>query len=165
MAKRINLARALRRSDVPAEALFWKAVRNRALGGFKFRRQHPIGPYVVDFTCIACKVVVELDGETHLTSRRTDTKRAQILESAGWRVLRFWNSEVYDELEMVKEAVYATCSMSVKFSAARCRGMDRAFRSLASLPFMSSLGLGVENIARSLLTANRNDGLCRTTLA
>jgi len=99
----------LRQQVVPAEALIWKALRNRALAGFKFRRQHPIGQYVVDFASIACKLAVELDGETHLRRKNADLNRTKFLESQGWQVLRFWNTDVYDELEAVKEAVYRMC--------------------------------------------------------
>jgi very-short-patch-repair endonuclease len=107
--KRTNAARELRRRAIPAEAVLWKALRNRALGGFKFRRQHPLGPYVADFACVACRVVVELDGETHLSSTRADADRTAFLEREGWHVLRVWNTEVYDELEGVKEAIYQLC--------------------------------------------------------
>ena len=110
--KRINLARSLRQNDVPAEALLWEALRNRALGGFKFRRQHPIGSYVVDFACVACRIVVELDGETHLVTRRDDAERTRCLEEKGWSVLRFWNTELYDEPEAVKEAIYQACTQT-----------------------------------------------------
>ena len=107
--KRIGLARSLRQSEVPAEALLWKALRNRALGGFKFRRQHPIGEYVVDFACVQCKIAIELDGVSHLCNRERDKRRSQILQSEGWLVLRFWNTEVYDDFEPVKEMIYQTC--------------------------------------------------------
>lgn len=107
--KRIDRARALRQSDVPAEALLWKALRNRALGGFKFRRQHPIGHYFADFACVECQLVIELDGETHLGRHTKDEGRTRFFESQGWRVQRFWNTQVYDELEAVKEAIGALC--------------------------------------------------------
>jgi very-short-patch-repair endonuclease len=107
--KPINKARSLRKRTVPAEALLWRALRNRALGGFKFRRQHPVGPYVVDFACAACRIVVEVDGETHLSRSRADAQRTAHIEAEGWRVLRFWNTEVYDELDAVKEAIYRQC--------------------------------------------------------
>ena len=87
--KRKNVARALRRRAVPAEVLLWKAVRNRALGGFKFRRSHPIGPYFADFACVACRVVVELDGESHLSRQHTDTERTKFMAAKGWCVLRY----------------------------------------------------------------------------
>jgi very-short-patch-repair endonuclease len=104
--KRIRLARVLRQRNVPAEALLWKALRNRVLGGFKFRRQHPIGSYIVDFACVECAIVVELDGTTHLHPPRTDVKRTTCLEAEGWQVLRFWNIQVFEDLEAVKEAIY-----------------------------------------------------------
>jgi very-short-patch-repair endonuclease len=107
--KRVRLARALRQQAVPAEALLWKVVRNRAMGGFKFRRQHPIGPYVVDFACVECKIVLELDGGTHLRRHEADTKRTCFLEAEGWQVLRFWNTQIYDDLESVKGAIYQIC--------------------------------------------------------
>jgi very-short-patch-repair endonuclease len=112
--KRIRLAQSLRKQKVPAEALLWKALRNRALGGCKFRRQHPIGPFVVDFACVECKVVVEVDGETHLSRREDDERRSDFLRTEGWCVLRYWNTEVYDELESVKEAIYRMCEQRAK---------------------------------------------------
>jgi adenine-specific DNA-methyltransferase len=99
----------LRKQPVPAEALLWKAVRNRALAGFKFRRQHPIGPCIVDFACVECKLCVELDGVSHLPRKEEDEKRSKCLETAGWSVIRFWNTEAFDELEAVKEAIYSQC--------------------------------------------------------
>jgi very-short-patch-repair endonuclease len=107
--KKIQLARTLRKDSVPAEALLWKALRNRALGGFKFRRQHPIGRYVADFACVECKIAVELDGETHLPRKDADQKRTEILQADGWCVMRFWNNEIYDKLDPVKEAIYQMC--------------------------------------------------------
>jgi very-short-patch-repair endonuclease len=108
-AKKINAARALRKSNVPAEGIMWKILRNRALGGFKFRRQHPIGRYDVDFACVECKVIIELDGETHLPRKEADTTRTQFLEADSWHVLRFWNTAVYDELEVVKKVIFQAC--------------------------------------------------------
>jgi very-short-patch-repair endonuclease len=108
-AKRIGLARAQRKAIIPAEKMLWRALRNRALGGFKFRRQHPIGAYVVDFACVECKLIVEIDGETHLDRRNEDNRRTRFLETEGWQVLRFWNTEVYDDFEPVKEAIYSAC--------------------------------------------------------
>jgi very-short-patch-repair endonuclease len=104
-----ELARSLRQNAIPAEQLLWKALRNRALGGFKFRRQHQIGPHFADFACVACMVVVEADGTSHLTNRRRDQRRTSSMEKAGWKVMRFWNTEIYDELDAVKEAIYREC--------------------------------------------------------
>ena len=104
-----NMARGLRKANVPAEAILWKALRNRALGGFKFRRQHPIGPYFVDFACVAAKVVVEVDGLAHLGERKKDALRARTLHDEGWCTLRFWNTEIDDDLDVVKEVIFAKC--------------------------------------------------------
>ena len=110
----MQLARSLRQRLVPAERLLWRALRNRALGGFKFRRQHPVGKYVVDFACVECNIIVEVDGESHLTTKRKDAVRTSFLESEGWCVLRYWNTEVYDELEAVREAIYHQCVLANK---------------------------------------------------
>lgn len=107
--KGTDLARGLRQQVVPAETLLWKVLRNRALGGYKFRRQHLIGPYVADFACVACRIVVEADGESHLIRRRADKTRIDFLQAEGWHVMRFWNTEIYDELDAVKEAIYREC--------------------------------------------------------
>src|SRR5262245_51376269 len=112
--KPIKRARTLRQDNVPAQTLLWKALRNRALGGFKFRRQHPVGPYVVDFASVSCRLVVEVDGQSHLTRKDADVRRTQFLESEGWRVLRCWNTEVYDDLEPVKEVIYQACMRAAK---------------------------------------------------
>ncbi len=107
--RKTETARALRKADVPTEALLWKILRNRAQGGFKFRRQHPIGPYVVDFACVECKVVIESDGKSHLTRQKEDAKRTEFLEAEGWQVVRFWNTTIYDDLECVKETIFRAC--------------------------------------------------------
>ena len=112
--KPIRLAQSLRKQTMPAEALLWKALRNRALAGFKFRRQHPVGRYVVDFACVEGKLAVELDGLSHLPSKTDDETRTAFLESLGWRVMRFWNTEVYDDFDAVKEAIYRRCIALVK---------------------------------------------------
>ncbi len=107
--KPIGMARSLRKRAAPAETLLWKAIRNRALGGFKFRRQHPVGPYVLDFACQECKVAVELDGLSHLRTKENDKARTLFLEELGWRVIRFWNTEIYDDYDQVLEAIYRKC--------------------------------------------------------
>jgi len=104
-----NKARQLRREMTPAEGILWRHLRARRFAGFKFRRQHPIGYYYADMACHECKLIIELDGETHLGREMRDRERTQYLEAQGWLVLRFWNTEVYDELEPVLEAIYRTC--------------------------------------------------------
>ena len=102
-------ARELRRNMTPAETILWRQVRGRRFMGFKFRRQHPIGPYFADFVCHECKLILELDGESHLGQEVPDSLRTDYLQTHGWLVLRFWNNQMYDELESVLEAIYQTC--------------------------------------------------------
>jgi very-short-patch-repair endonuclease len=93
-------ARQLRRSMTDAERRLWFAMRDRRLAGYKFRRQHPIEGYVVDFACTKYQLIVEADGGQHAESRN-DEWRTQKLEALGWRVLRFWNNDILTNTEGV----------------------------------------------------------------
>jgi adenine-specific DNA-methyltransferase len=106
---RRDRARGLRRNTAPAEAILWKQLRNRRFAGFKFRRQHPIGPFFADLACQECRLIVELDGETHLGREAEDAARTRYLQDREWLVVRFWNTEVYNDLETVLEAIYQLC--------------------------------------------------------
>jgi very-short-patch-repair endonuclease len=86
------------------EAKLWSYLRRRQLGGHKFRRQAPIGPYVADFVCLATRLVVEIDGPTH--EWRRDEKRDRWFEQRGFRVLRFSADEVFWRCEVVLQAIY-----------------------------------------------------------
>jgi very-short-patch-repair endonuclease len=86
-------ARALRRNATDAERIMWRVLRDRRLGGAKFRRQVPIGPFVADFACAAHALVVEIDGGQH-ADNPADVRRDAFLQAEGWRVLRFWNNDV-----------------------------------------------------------------------
>jgi len=101
--QRINLARSLRRVQTPAERVLWNSLRSLQVGGSRFRRQHPIGNYIVDFVNLENKLIVEIDGGQHDENgvRRKDQKRTQWLESEGYRVLRFWNNDVLTNVEGV----------------------------------------------------------------
>jgi very-short-patch-repair endonuclease len=103
------IARKLRRDLTPAEKVLWPKLRGRRFAGLKFRRQQPIGRYVVDFFCPVATLVVELDGETHLGREVPDKSRQTFLEQLGYVVLRFWNNEVFDDSEAVLEAIYRVC--------------------------------------------------------
>jgi very-short-patch-repair endonuclease len=83
------IARELRRNLTDAERLLWYHLRNRQLGGHKFRRQHPIGPFYVDFACIEKMFVIEIDGGQHSLERDEDNQRTAYLESEGFNVVRF----------------------------------------------------------------------------
>ncbi|HWP40111.1 MAG TPA: DUF559 domain-containing protein, partial [Tepidisphaeraceae bacterium] len=105
----IARARAMRHNPAPAEQLLWNFLRNRQLGGYKFRRQVPLGSFIADFYCHAADLVVELDGESHLTRTTQDTARTEILQRDGHNVIRFWNTDVFENLPEVLEAIYEKC--------------------------------------------------------
>ena len=93
----------LRENLTPAEALLWTNLKKSQLDGKKFRRQHSIGPYIVDFFCPECRLAVELDGDAHMTGSgaEADERRTKVLKHFNVRVIRFENKEVFDNLEGV----------------------------------------------------------------
>lgn len=96
----------MRRRETEAERRLWTRLRNRQLGGFKFVRQEPIGPYIADFACRERRLVVELDGSGHAGSPR-DAVRDAFMAANGYRILRFWNPEVTSNLDGVLETIFA----------------------------------------------------------
>jgi very-short-patch-repair endonuclease len=100
-------ARNLRASQTSAEAKLWHALRNRRLARWKFRRQHPIDRYVVDFVTLDGKLIVEVDGVTHSEPSEVerDEARSRVLESCGFLVVRISNTDVYENLEGVLEMI------------------------------------------------------------
>ncbi len=96
-------ASRLRRDMTDVERAVWRALRNRQLEGFKFRRQATVGPFVVDFLCVEVAMVIEIDGGQH--SGEADRARTGFLEARGLRVMRFWNSDVVDNFDGVIEAI------------------------------------------------------------
>ena len=106
---KLRFARALRRESADAERLLWFHLRDRRLG-VKFRRQQPVGPYVVDFLSIEAALVVELDGSQHHAD--LDADRTRFLERRGHRVLRFWNHDVLVHTEAVLEQILATVALT-----------------------------------------------------
>jgi len=105
----IKFAKKLRKESTDAEHLLWKHLRGKRLDGFKFRRQQPIGPYIVDFVCCDRKIVIECDGGQHLESEK-DLSRDAWLTQQGYRVLRFWDNEILLNMDDVLEAVYRMCT-------------------------------------------------------
>ena len=97
----VGKARALRRAGTQAERLLWSRLRDRRLGGYKFRRQHSLGPFVVDFLCTERRLAVEVDGGQHAANAARDRARTRWLETRGIRVVRFWNNEVLENLDGV----------------------------------------------------------------
>jgi very-short-patch-repair endonuclease len=101
-------AKRLRANTTPHERILWRALKELPTDGTHFRRQAPIGPYVVDFFCPAKRLVIELDGGHHNEDETAlrDRERQLWLEREGYRVIRFWNSEVNDDLTAVLERIY-----------------------------------------------------------
>ena len=105
----LERARELRQPQTPAEQRLWNALRDRRLGGFKFRRQHPIGRFIVDFFCHECALVVEVDGDSHVTQVEYDQARTEWLNNRGYIVVRFTNQDVYKRFQAVLEAILHEC--------------------------------------------------------
>ena len=94
-------ARDLRRNMTPAEETLWKALRYQRVGGLRFRRQHPVGRFVLDFYCPSVKLAIEVDGGIHDQQRDRDEERIGVMNAAEIRVLRFRNEEVLNDLPSV----------------------------------------------------------------
>jgi len=99
-------AREMRAQMTDAEALLWRLLRNRRIAGAKFRRQHPVGRYILDYYCVEKKLGIELDGGQHNDAADYDQRRDSWLDTQGIRVLRFWNNQMLAETEAVMEAIY-----------------------------------------------------------
>ena len=111
MTKKILTAPAkeLRVNSTDAERLLWKYLRQRQLEGLKFRRQQPIDNYIVDFACLEKRLVIELDGGQHATEKDKDNERDSHLIRNGFRVLRFWNNDVLQNICGVLEIIMVDC--------------------------------------------------------
>ena len=101
----------MRHDAAPAEQKLWQCLRNRRLGGFKFRRQHPVGSHVPDFYCPECNLIVELDGDSHFEpgAEAKDARRTEKLTEDGCSVVRFTNIDVFENLDGVLESILAEC--------------------------------------------------------
>ncbi|WP_149193759.1 endonuclease domain-containing protein [Luteimonas suaedae] len=110
---REKLPRALRNQPTKVEHQLWQYLRGRQLEGCKFRRQHPFGDYILNFACLERRVVVELDGSQHAEEVAYDAQRTRFLENAGFTVLRFWNNEVFDNIEGVTEMILGALDSSI----------------------------------------------------
>ena len=105
-----RVAKRLRRDATQAEQKMWQQLRNRRLAGLKFRRQMPIGPYVVDFICLEQGLVIEVDGSQHgtQTNQMHDEARTGYLNQQGFRVIRVWNNDVLSRMEVVLAHIWAS---------------------------------------------------------
>ena len=102
-----ELAKRLRKEPTPAERRLWMVLSGNKLSGVRFRRQHAIGKYVVDFCSVKSKLVIELDGSQHLEQSEYDIQRSAYLESLGYKVIRFWNDQVMNDIESVIRSIEA----------------------------------------------------------
>lgn len=102
----------MRSEQTPAEKELWRAIRNRRLGGFKFRRQVPIDRYIADFLCVECRLILELDGASHSAEGEpeNDAKRTERLATLVYDVVRIENTWVHENLFGVLERIYTECS-------------------------------------------------------
>lgn len=107
-------ARNLRRNMTDAEKALWRVLRGKQLEGWRFRRQHPLGPYIVDFICLEKKLVVEVDGGHHGEDEHAahDARRDEWIQSRGYQVLRFWNADVVRDPHEVAHHIYLVLTQS-----------------------------------------------------
>lgn len=101
----LHKARHLRNRMTPEENLLWEQLKNKKCCQVRFRRQHPINTFIVDFYCHTAKLVIELDGEIHLRQKQTDAERTQVLEELGLSVIRFSNLEIKENLDSVMDQI------------------------------------------------------------
>jgi type I site-specific restriction endonuclease len=184
----INNARELRKNQTDAESLLWQMLRNRQIEDAKFRRQHPIEPYILDFYCHEKKLAIELDGGQHNTNegKEKDQKRTEFLKSQGIRVLRFWNNDVLQNTESVLEVIYNqllphpnplpkgegfTITLPLPLGEGRGEGTLGAGANTSPLPLGEDLGQGylpqitLTNVAANLIHATKEDKLIRAAQA
>ncbi|MFL6737575.1 MAG: endonuclease domain-containing protein, partial [Sphingomicrobium sp.] len=102
----LTKAKRLRHEMTNAERRLWSVLRNSQLDGAKFRRQQPIGPYIADFVCQRARLIIEADGSQHAESV-SDNRRTAFLQCRGYRALRFWNNDIFENLEAVAESILA----------------------------------------------------------
>ena len=104
-----NLAKTLRKRSTDAELILWQRIKARRLEGIKFRRQQPIEDFIVDFLSFEKRIIIELDGGQHVEDRQKDRERDKLLTKAGFKVLRFWNNEIFENLDGVLERIQQAC--------------------------------------------------------
>lgn len=115
----LNNAKSLRSNMTDAEQKLWYYLRANRFMGFKFKRQKPLGRYIVDFICLEEKLIIELDGGQHSENQIYDHHRDSWLRSQGYTVLRFWNNELFTETESVLEKIRITLSPAPSPSSVR----------------------------------------------
>jgi very-short-patch-repair endonuclease len=106
-------ARELRRAMTPTEKRLWSLLRGKRFIGIKFRRQQPLGPYIVDFYCHTAKVILELDGESHIGKEAYDDRRCAWLKSQGYKIVRVWDTQIYSNVDGVLQLIYNACESPI----------------------------------------------------
>jgi very-short-patch-repair endonuclease len=114
MSRKAERARDLRRDPSRAERLCWELIRAHRMEGIKFRRQHPVGPYFADFACPSKGLIIEIDGDHHGDQVEADARRTAVMESRGWRVVRFGANEVVQNLEGIWAAIQSVIQDSAR---------------------------------------------------
>jgi very-short-patch-repair endonuclease len=104
-----SLAKNLRKNQTDVEKLLWQKLKARQIEGVKFRRQQPIGDFVVDFVSFEKRLIIELDGGQHTVMRKQDIERDKVFIEKGYKVLRFWNSDVLENERGVLEVIRENC--------------------------------------------------------
>ena len=104
-AKLQHRARTLRNQSTDAERHLWQHLRGKQLGGHRFRRQVPVAGFIADYACLEAKVIVELDGGQHAQNAAYDERRDRLIEAQGFRVLRFWDTQVFRETQAVLQEI------------------------------------------------------------
>ena len=104
----LNNAKLLRQNQTDTELILWSKLRNRSLNGIKFRRQVPIDKYIADFVASDKKLIIELDGSQHLEEKNTikDEERTMKLQALGYKVIRIFNNDIFNNLDIVLEYIY-----------------------------------------------------------
>ncbi len=112
MKKLVFQAKTLRKRSTDTEHYLWKFLRSKRLADYKFRRQEPIGNYIVDFVCYEHRLIIECDGGQHLEMEEKDHERDQWFIKQGYRVLRFWDNDIFQKTEVVLEMILNACQTS-----------------------------------------------------
>ncbi len=120
-------AQNLRRNQTDTERKLWTHLRASRFKQFKFRRQHPIGPFIADFCCPSRGLVIELDGGQHDSGAPRDAQRTHLIEAQGYRVIRFWDSEVTEEMESLLARVLEALQRSIAIQKYDARGDLRVY--------------------------------------
>lgn len=107
--KNVAFAKKLRKYSTDTENRLWHHLRAKRFDGLKFRRQEPIGNYIVDFICHEKRIIIEYDGGQHLLQKKQDQKRDEWLQGQGYKVLRFWDNEIFQNIFEVLERIYQVC--------------------------------------------------------